>query len=62
MMTLLAQLKTSTMLYNRTITPTNNSEINIEYSPAVKEKLAEKKKFRKLWQINRYPVFKKELN
>jgi len=63
MMTLLAQLKASTMPYNRSITPTNNnSEINIEYSPAIKEKLVEEKKFCKLWQINRYPVFKNELN
>jgi len=40
----------------------NNSEINIEYSPAIKEKLAEKRKLRKLCQINRYPVLKNELN
>jgi len=35
-------------------TPTSsNSEINIEYSPALKEKL---------WQANRYPVLKNKLN
>jgi len=44
-------------------TPTSgNSEIHIEYLSANKEKIAEKRKFRKMWQINRCPVLKNKLN
>jgi len=44
-------------------TPTNsNSKIDIEYSLAIKEKLAEKRKLRKLWQINKFPILKNKLN
>jgi len=39
----------------------NNPDINIEYSP-IKEELAEKRKLRKLWQSNRCPILKNELN
>jgi len=42
-------------------TPTSSNP-DIEYSPVTKEKLAEKRKFRKLWQSNRYPVLKNKLN
>jgi hypothetical protein len=43
-------------------TPINsNLDINIEYS-VIKEKLAEKRKLRKLWQTNRCPVMKNKLN
>jgi hypothetical protein len=40
----------------------SKSDINIEYSSITKEKLAEKKKLRKLWQTNRCPVLKNKLN
>jgi len=46
-------------------TPTNsNSEIHIEFSPAMQEKIAKKKKIllRKMWQVNRCPVLKNKLN
>jgi hypothetical protein len=36
----------------------SNPDINIEYSSAIKEKLAEKTKRHKLWQTNRCPVTK----
>jgi len=42
-----------------TTSTSSNSEINIEYSPAIKEKLAEKKK---PWQTNKCPVLKNKLN
>jgi len=32
------------------------------YSSAIKDKLAEKRKLRKLWQINRCPILKTKLN
>jgi len=35
---------------------------SFEYSSAIKDKLAEKRKLRKLWQINRCPVLKAKLN
>jgi len=38
---------------------TNN---NFEYLSAIKDKLAEKRKFRKLWQTNRCPFLKANLN
>jgi len=45
------------------VTLTNsNSKIHIEYSPAIKQKIAEKMKLRKLWQTNRCPVLKNKLN
>jgi len=40
----------------------SNSKIHIEYSPVIKEKIAEKMKLRKLWQTNRCPVLKNKLN
>jgi len=65
-MTLLVWLKASTLFlqqiaWNAMLT-SSNSEINIEYSPAKKGKLAEKRKLHKLWQSNRYPVLKNKLN
>jgi len=40
-------------------TPTSsNFEIHIEYSSAIKEKIAEKRKLRKPWQINRCLILK----
>jgi len=59
------QLNALTMLYNKPpgVMPiSRNSEIYIEYSPAIKEKIVEKRKLRKLWQINRCPVLKNKLN
>jgi len=65
-MILLVQLKASNILYNRSpgvqcrraaIHRSRN-----QYSPTIKEKLTEKGKFRKLWQINRCPVLKNKLN
>jgi len=35
---------------------------SFEFSSAIKDKLAEKRKLRKLWQINRCPVLKTKLN
>jgi len=40
----------------------SNSEIHIEYSPAIKEKITGKKKLRKLWQTKRCPILKNKLN
>jgi len=40
----------------------SNPDMNIEYSSAIKEKLAEKRKLRKLSQINECPVLKNKLN
>jgi len=34
----------------------SNLDFNIEYSSAIKEKLAEKRKLCKLWQTDRCPV------
>jgi len=39
-----------------------SSNTSFEYSSAIKDKLAEKRKLRKLWQINRCPVLKTKLN
>jgi len=44
-------------------TPTSsNSKIRIQYSLVIKEKIAKKRKLRKLWQTNRCPVLKNKLN
>jgi len=45
-----------------TTSTSSNSEINIEYSSAIKGKLAENRKLCKLWQTNRCPVLKNKLN
>jgi len=53
-----------TVAWSATLTR-SNSEIHIKYSSAIKEKIAEKRKLRKLWQINRYleiRVLKDNLN
>jgi len=43
--------------------PTNsNSDINTEYSSAIKEKLAERRNLHKLWQTNKCPIITKKLN
>jgi len=39
-----------------------SSNTNFEYFSAIKDKLAERTKLRKLWQINRCPVLKIKLN
>jgi len=39
-----------------------NTNTSFEYSSAIKDKLAEKRKLRKLWQINRCPFLKTKLN
>jgi len=58
------QLNALTKQYNRPpgVPISNNSEIHIEYLPAIKEKIVEKRKLRKLWQINRCQVLKNKLN
>jgi len=38
------------------------TDINIEYSPAIKDKLVEKGKLCKQWKINRYLALKTKLN
>jgi len=40
----------------------SNSEIHVEYSLAIKEKIAKKRKLCKLWQTNRCQVLKNKLN
>jgi thioredoxin-related protein len=68
-MILLAQLKALTMLllalYQTAWSATpvsSNSDINIEYLSAIKEKLAEKRKLYMLWQSNRCSFLKNKLN
>jgi len=39
-----------------------STNTSFEYSSAIKDKLAEKRKLRKLWQTNRCPVLKTKLN
>jgi len=40
----------------------SSPNISIEYLPAIKHKLAEKRKLHKLWQIDRCPALKTKLN
>jgi len=40
----------------------SNTEIHMEYSPTIQEEIAEKRKLRKMWQINRCSVLKNKLN
>jgi len=39
-----------------------STNTSFEYSSAIKDKPAEKRKFRKLWQINKCPFLKTKLN
>jgi len=52
----------TTSMQQSAMPTSSNSEIHIEYSPAIKEKIAKKKKLRKLWQTNRCPLLKNKLN
>ncbi|KAH0950380.1 hypothetical protein HN011_009491 [Eciton burchellii] len=63
-MTLLVQLKASTMLYNRLPGVPNNPDINIKYSSAMKEELAEFSEAMANCPVlkNRCPVLKNKLN
>jgi len=55
----ITKLNALTKQYNKSpglAMPTSNSEIHIDYSPAIKEKIAEKRKLRKLWQISKCSI------
>jgi len=69
MMTLLAVERFNEVAERHTVQQTawsatltsSNSEINIKYSQAIKEKLIEKRKLRKLWQTNRCYSLEKQI-